>query len=115
MHYSNVVTGLRKYIINELVSPIAGTGKGALVFVVGGLVERRATEIMNWLSTYKPAQITKVVVGENIDTDVLLDLLREYMNSFGGITYKLPKVDLVYTFKVNDVDALERYIKGGPT
>lgn len=111
-HYSKVISGLRRYVNDELVSPIAGSGKGVVMFLVGGLVEKRASEIMKWLEGYKPAQIARLVAGENIDTDVLLELLREYMRSYDGFTYKLPVVDLAYTFRASDVDALERYIKG---
>lgn len=111
IHYSKVVAGLRKYVNNELVTPVAGTGKGVVVFMVGGLVERRATEVISWLANYKPAQISQIVAGENIDIEVLLDLLREYMRQYNSFTYKLPVVDLAYTFRAADVDALERYIK----
>jgi hypothetical protein len=34
------------------------------------------------------------------------------MRLYDGFTYKLPVVDLAYTFRASDVDALERYIKG---
>lgn len=112
-HYSKVVSGLRKYVNDELVAPVAGTAKGLLVFMVGGLVEKRANEIMAWLSAYKPAQIARLVAGENVDVDLMMDLLREYMRQYDGFTYKLPVIDLAYTFRMADVDALERYIKGG--
>lgn len=113
VHYSKVVAGLRKYVNAELVAPVAGNGKGVAMFIVGGLIERRATEIMTWLSAYKPAQITRLVSGENIDAEMLIELLRDYMRQYESFTYKLPLGDLSYTFRTADVDALQRYINGG--
>lgn len=113
VHYSRVVSGLRKYVNEELVAPVAGTGKGVVMFIVGGLIEKRANEVMTWISAYKPAQVAKIVSGENIDIEVVMDLLHEYMRQYDGFSYKLPIIDLTYTFRAADVDELHKYIIGG--
>lgn len=110
IHYSRVIQGILLYIQNEMASKLAGSWKAWLLNVVAGMAAARAEALYSELAKHPIATALGLVEGENVNIDAILQELRKQAQS-STATIQIPALG-AYTVGLNDVNALERYIRG---
>jgi H2-forming N5,N10-methylenetetrahydromethanopterin dehydrogenase-like enzyme len=111
-HISKVARGLYHYYTAELAPQGERTIKIVGVGMLAKLVEMRGAKALAAVMADPvigtAARVLGVVDGENIDTDILLRLIKDEANS-GKISLTLGKDK--WTFAGEDIDVLAKYIR----
>jgi hypothetical protein len=111
LHCSEVLSGLSRYIEDEIAAPFNGTLKAWGIRVGAGVLRERAGKALNVLMQHPVAKAFEVVDGEMVDEDLLYRLLIDAARK-GTATVDIILLGPV-TFGENDVEKLHRYIIGG--
>lgn len=116
VHCSKVSAGINRYIKDEILSKIeTGSLKHLAMYGIGSLITMRVqflTELLNTIPMFKFAQI---VNGENVDIDLAIDIMRNYMREYDHFSIKIPGLipgqESVLTLRSADVELLSKHIK----
>lgn len=110
IHYSRVIQGILLYIQNEMAGKLAGSWKAWLLNVVAGMAATRAEAMYAEIAKHPAATALGLVEGENVNVDAVMQELRKQAQN-STATIQIPALG-AYTVGLNDVNALERYIRG---
>lgn len=109
VHYSKFAAGMRRYLNEDLVVPLKGTGKA---WLVGGAIElamMRVDELFRGLSGIPLINLTGYLKGDEIDVDALYTALIAQARQ-GNAVITIPMIG-AREYTTEDVEKAYRYIK----
>ena len=109
VHYSKFAAGMRRYLVEDLVNPLKGTGKAWLVGAVIELVMMRIDELFRGLASVPLINLTGYLKGDEIDADALYAAVIAQARQ-GNAVINVPVVG-AREYSVEDVEKAYRYIK----
>lgn len=111
VNLQQVVNGITQFLDNEMLPHMTGWQKWTFG-VVASLALNRAVPIFNEIKNKPIVKALQVIsADDNIDIDTLYRELHKQAQK-GAITVEIPGAG-AFTFKVDDVENLYRYIIGG--
>jgi len=110
IHYSRVIQGLLAYIENEMASKLAGSWKAWLLRGAAGIAATKAEPLFKMLDGNPIVIALGLVNGENVNVDAIMGELRKQAQA-GTATIDIPMIG-PYTVGLQDVDTLNRYVRG---
>lgn len=110
IHYTRVIQGLMAYIENEMASKLAGSWKAWLLRGAAGIASAKAEPLFRTLAGNPIVTALGLIDGENVNVDAIMGELRKQAQA-GPATIDIPMIG-PYTIGVQDVDALNRYVRG---
>lgn len=109
LHYSKVAVGLRRYLNEDLVAPLKGTGKAWLIGGVIELVMMRVDEMFKGISNIPLINLSGYVKGDDVDVDALYAAFISQARQ-GNAVINIPMIG-AREYSVEDVEKVYRYIK----
>jgi hypothetical protein len=110
IHYTRVIQGLMAYIENEMASKLAGSWKAWLLRGAAGIASAKAEPLFRMLAGNPIVTALGLIDGENVNVDVIMGELRKQAQA-GPATIDIPMIG-PYTIGLQDVEALNRYMRG---
>lgn len=110
IHYTRVVQGILAYIQNEMAAKLAGSWKAWALNILAGMASTKAETLMRELGKNSIITALGLIEGENVNVDALMGELRKQAQN-STATIDIPVIG-AYTIGINDVNALDRYIRG---
>lgn len=110
IHYSRVIHGIVLYIQNEMAAQLAGSWKAWALNVLAGVAAERAEALFGTISKQPVVSALGLIDGENINVDALINGLRKQAQT-STATLQIPILG-AYTIGLDDVNALDRYVRG---
>ena len=109
VHYSKFAAGMRRYLMEDLVTPLRGTGKAWLIGAVIELAMMRIEQLFRGVSDIPLINMTGYIKGDEIDAEALYTALIAQAR-LGNAVISVPVVgNREYT--TEDVEKAYRYIK----
>lgn len=109
VHYSKFAAGMRRYLVEDLVNPLKGTGKAWLVGAVIELAMMRIDELFRGLASVPLINLTGYLKGNEVDVDALYAAVIAQARQ-GNAVISIPMVG-AREYTVDDVEKAYRYIK----
>ena len=109
VHYSKFAAGMRRYLVEDLVNPLKGTGKAWLVGAVIELVMMRVDELFHGFASIPLINLTGYLKGDEIDVEALYAAVIAQARQ-GNAIIPIPVVG-AREYTVDDVERAYRYIK----
>lgn len=115
VHYSKVSRAINRYIKDEILPKLeVGSIKHLMMFAIGSAINKKVQTLAVLLDSIPMFKFAQIVNGENIDADLAIEILREYMQEFDHFSIKIPTLtpgsETVLTLRGTDVDMLDKYI-----
>ena len=110
IHYSRVIQGLLTYIENEMAAKLAGSLKAWLLRGMVGIASAKAEPLFRTLARNPIVTALGLIDGENVNVDAIMGELRKQAQA-GPATIDIQWIG-PYTVGIQDVDTLDRYIRG---
>lgn len=110
IHYTRVIQGLLAFIESELASKLAGSWKAWLLRGMASIAAGKAEPMFRMLAGNSIITALGLIDGENVNVDVLMGEMRKQAQT-GTATIDIPMIGPV-TFGLQDVEALNRYVRG---
>lgn len=110
IHYTRVIQGLLTYVENEMAAKLAGSWKAWVLRGAAGIAAAKAEPLFRMLAGNPIVTALGLVEGENVNVDAIMGELRKQAQT-GTATIDVPMIG-PYTIGVQDVDALNRYVRG---
>lgn len=107
---NNIISGLKKFLENELIERVTGWQKWAVGAGVSMILENGAN-VFNTLKTNPVIQAMQIITNDDeIDIDRIYKHLIDQARK-SAVTFQLPLVGAI-TLKADDVEKIYTYIKG---
>lgn len=110
VNFSQVQTGLTKYVDNEIMGKISGWRKWAMGTIVG-IALSKSTEAFDQIKRNQFVKMMGIIdADDHIDLDLLYEEAKKQAKENGAITFDVPMIGSL-TLNETDVDKLYEYIR----
>lgn len=110
VNFSQVQTGLSKYVDHEIIGKISGWQKWVIGTFVG-IALSKSTEVFNQLKQNQFVKMMGIIdADDHIDLDLLYREVKKQAEESGAITFDVPMMGAL-TLNETDVDKLYEYIR----
>lgn len=109
VHYSKFAAGMRRYLVEDLVNPLKGTGKAWLVGTAIELAMMRIDQLFKWVAALPLIAVTGYINGDEIDVEALYAAVIAQARQ-GNAVIPIPLIG-AREYTVDDVEKAYRYIK----
>ena len=110
IHYTRVIQGLVAFVQNDITGKLNGSWKAWALKVLVAMAASKGEALFHMVSSKPMATTIGLVDGENVNVEVIMAELRKQAQG-STATIDIPMIG-AYTLDINDVEALNRYIRG---